>query len=107
MFGNADGVLDALEHHVEVEIRNNLSSPASIEVRERVPVKIEGDDQIEIYEKDVIPKWEPYEQDDAPIEGGRIWSVELAVGEKRTLAARYVVHISSKHELIGGNRRES
>lgn len=101
-----------LVHDVEVEVRSSLSNVASIEVRERVPTKREGDDEIEVREDEVTPSWERWEPDasDVPqghFEGGRRWHVKLEPGATRTLRARWVIRIAAKNELVGGNRRES
>lgn len=101
-----------LVHDVEVEVRSSLPSVASIEVRERVPTKREGDDEIEVREDEVTPSWERWEPEasDAPqghFQGGRRWHVKLEPGATRTLRARWVIRIAAKNELVGGNRRES
>ena len=35
------------------------------------------------------------------------WRLELAVGQKKSLEANYVIRIPKAHELLGGNRREA
>jgi len=51
--------------------------------------------------------WAAYEPEDgAPVEGAHRWVVTLSPGQKRTLGLSYTVRIPSKHELVGGNRRE-
>jgi len=95
-----------LLHKIEIEISNNLQRPATIEVRERVPTTREGDEDVTVEERKVDPAWEEYEQDRAPLEGGRVWKVEVPAGAEHKLEATWVARIPSQHELIGGNRRE-
>ncbi len=95
-----------LEHQVRVEVRNNLERPATIEVRERLPVTREGESDIEISERSVEPAWDEHEQHDPPLAGGRAWKVEVPAGGERTLRAAYSIRIPQNHEIVGGNRRE-
>ncbi len=97
-----------LTHTIRIEVANNLADAAVIEIRERVPIKTEGDDDIEVEIGEVHPAWEEYEQHEPwPLQGGRLWKVEVAAAAKRTLTATWLARIPSQHELIGGNRRES
>ena len=101
-----------LQHQVTVEIRNNLPRPAPIEVRERIPVTVEGDDDVELKTGQVSPAWEEWKQDkqspgEAELKGGRRWRITVPAGGKQELRADYEVKISAKHELVGGNRREA
>lgn len=104
--GLMGGKLDLL-HAVEVELENHLPREAVVEVRERLPTIAEHEDDIRVEEGAVDPPWERWEPDEQPeLEGGRRWTVTLAPSEKRTLSAAYAIRIASKHELVGGNRRE-
>ena len=101
-----------LHHHVSVDIRNNLPRPAPIEVRERIPVSQEADDDVEVKLAQASPSWEEWEQDKASpgepeLKGGHRWRVTVPAGGKQELRADYDVKISAKHELVGGNRREA
>ncbi|HLT37190.1 MAG TPA: DUF4139 domain-containing protein, partial [Enhygromyxa sp.] len=97
-----------LRHTIEIEIANHLGSAATVEVRERLPIAAESQaDDIEIKLEKINPKWEDYEPDDVPLEGGRRWIVEVPANGKRELEASWVVTIPTNHELIGGNRREA
>jgi hypothetical protein len=62
---------------------------------------------IEVALRSAEPPWEPWDQPDAPLRGAHRWRVELQPGQVRQLRAQYVVSISPKHELVGGNRREA
>lgn len=95
-----------LEHQIEVELANQLPRSAVIEVRERVPVPADEDGDVTVSIGRVEPRWERWEPDERPLEGGHRWVVELESGAQRTLTSTYQVVIGSKHELVGGNRRD-
>jgi len=100
-----------LVHTIRIDITNNLSRPAVVEVRERVPVTPEGNDDVEVETREVEPPWEEFEPRDptsghATLEGGRVWKVELQPGSERNLRATWLARVPSQHELVGGNRRE-
>lgn len=98
----------ALRHEVRISVANRLDRPALVEVRERLPVPAtEDDSDIDVAVIETRPAWQPYEQHDAPIRGGRRWEVEVAPGKDTDLVAVYEVRIAGKHELVGGNRREA
>ncbi len=101
-----------LHHGISIDVDNVSAQPVELEVRERIPVPREGDDDVEIAIGRVEPAWEPWKPDaDGPraarLRGGYRWRVSLAAGAKKTLRAAYEVKIPSKAELVGGNRRES
>ncbi|MGE3631741.1 MAG: DUF4139 domain-containing protein, partial [Sandaracinaceae bacterium] len=104
--GMLGGRLD-LVHDVEIEIASLMSVDAEVEVRERLPVTREDDDDIKVEEGRVEPPWSTYDPEDAPgLEGGRRWRITLGAGRTATLRASYTVRIAGKNELVGGNRRE-
>jgi uncharacterized protein (TIGR02231 family) len=101
-----------LFHTITVEVENLSTRAIEVEVRERVPVKREGDDDVEVTLGKIDPAWERWTPDpDAPkdqrLRGAHRWRVEVAPRTKRVLRAAYEVKIAGKHELVGGNRRES
>ncbi|HEY4245050.1 MAG TPA: mucoidy inhibitor MuiA family protein [Kofleriaceae bacterium] len=101
-----------LHHGIRVDVENLSPRAIDLEVRERVPVVREGDDDVEVVVGSVSPPWEAWTPDpDAPkaerLRGGHRWRVTVAAGAKQTLRAAYDVKIAAKHELVGGNRRES
>lgn len=96
-----------LEHEIELELANNLGTDARIEVRERVPVTREEDDEVQVGQVHSDPPWQPWEQPEEPVRGAHRWQVDLAPGQRRTLTARYSIQLSGRKELVGGNRRES
>ena len=49
---------------------------------------------------------DPSGGDDPPLEGGRVWKVEVGAGAKRELRATWSIRIPQSQELVGGNRRE-
>ena len=61
---------------------------------------------MELKEGEVVPPWSPYDPDGYVLDGGRRWEVTVEPGEKHELRAAYTVVLSSKQEIVGGNRRE-
>jgi hypothetical protein len=110
----ATGVLRGalrLVHAITVELDNASGRAVDVEVRERVPVARDGDDDVEVVLGKIDPAWERWTPDpdapaDARLRGGYRWRVALPAGGKRTLRAGYEVKIAGKLELVGGNRRE-
>lgn len=101
-----------LHHAIAIDVENLSGRPVELEVRERIPVTREGDDDIEVTLGKVEPAWERWTPDpDAPkdqrLRGAYRWRVALPAGQKKTLRAAYEVKIAGKLELVGGNRRES
>jgi hypothetical protein len=100
-----------LRHQIHVELRSNLGQPAPIEVRERIPVAREEDDDVQVSVQAVRPQWEEWRQDqarpsEAGLRGGYRWRLNLAAGAREELRADYDIRIPAKQELAGGNRRE-
>jgi hypothetical protein len=85
----------SLHHEIDVEL----------EVRERIPIVRKDDEDTRVEIVQVDPMWKVWTEDES-LGGGHVWHVPLAAGETKKLQARYVVKISSKQELVGGNRRE-
>ena len=97
----------ALSHRVEIEVASRLHETVRVEVRERVPIKGAGDEDVTVEVTAAEPAWEPYEQAErSRIEGGKRWLFELVPGALRKLSFAYVVKVAGKRELVGGNRRE-
>lgn len=92
-----------LDHRIHVELSNRLSGPATVEVRERVPVTSDADVRIEERADWSTPR------DDAEAEhhaaGARVWRVELPPGGTASLDGGYEIRIPSAKALAGGNRR--
>jgi hypothetical protein len=111
----ATGVLRGalrLHHAIAIEIENASGRPIDLEIRERIPVTRDGDDDIEVTIGAFDPKWERWTPEpDGPrarrLRGGYRWRFVMPAGQKRTLRAAYEVKIAGKSELVGGNRRES
>jgi len=105
--GLLGGGTAVLAHRVELEVASRLAAPVRVEVRERIPVADEDDDDVAITVTKVEPAWEDYAQEDRRrIRGGKRWRFELAPGGERTLTYAYEVRIGAKQELAGGNRRD-
>jgi hypothetical protein len=101
-----------LAHEVHLTAENLGARPIDLEVRERVPVGLDGDDDVAVTVESVAPAWEPWQPEPggphtARLRGGHRWRLTLAPAERATLTATYAIKIASKHELVGGNRRES
>ncbi|HWO25394.1 MAG TPA: DUF4139 domain-containing protein [Kofleriaceae bacterium] len=101
-----------LIHAITIDVENVSGRAVELEVRERVPVAREGDDDVEITLGRVEPAWERWTPDpeaprDERLRGGHRWRLTIPAAQKRTMRAGYEVKISGRHELVGGNRRES
>lgn len=95
-----------LVHDIDIDVVNLLSKPVLVEIRERIPTARKDDDEVEIREEDVSPGWDPWEPKQGALRGGRRWEIEIQPGQEQKLHATYVIRISAKKELVGGNRRE-
>ena len=100
-----------LVHSIAIDVENLSGRAIDVEIRERIPVIREGEDDIEVTVGKVDPGWERWTPDasaprDQRLRGGHRWRLALPAGGKRTLRAGYEVKIATKHELVGGNRRE-
>jgi hypothetical protein len=100
-----------LVHAIAIDVENLSPRPIEVEVRERVPVKREGDDEVEVTIGKIEPAWERFTPDtDAPrderLRGAHRWRISMAATSKQRLRATYEVKIAGKLELVGGNRRE-
>ena len=101
-----------LRHELEIEVRNNLDRNVQLEVRERVPVVPEDQqDDIKLTASSFDPRWEDFTQkldnkEHEELQGGKRWTLELGAGQSQKLKASYEIRISSRNELVGGNRRE-
>ncbi len=96
----------SLVHEIDVDVQNATDRPVELEVRERIPVKGTDDKDIEVTVEAVEPAWKEWTQEQT-LEGGYKWTLSVDPGQKRKLYAKYVVKLSSKQELAGGNRREA
>ena len=96
-----------LHHKIKIEIANNLSAEAAIEVRERLPMPQQGA-KVDVQIESVSPAWEKYEQQErgAPIEGGYRWQVRVPPKDKTELSVHYIIKTFVGSEIRGGNRRE-
>jgi uncharacterized protein (TIGR02231 family) len=100
-----------LVHAITVELENGSPRPIEVEVRERVPVTRQGDDEIEVTIGRAEPAWEAWAPEPASpgarrLRGGHRWRVTIPAATKKLLRASYEVRIPAKSELVGGNRRE-
>jgi len=100
-----------LVHAISIDVENLSPRPIDLEVRERVPVTRDGDDDIEVTLGKIEPAWERWTPDaESPassrLRGGYRWKLAVPATTKKRLRAGYEVKIAGKLELVGGNRRE-
>jgi uncharacterized protein (TIGR02231 family) len=96
----------SLEHEIEIEVANNLSEAAQVEIRERLPIIREGEEEIKVEVTEVEPAWHTLTQERRPIRGAYRWQLTVPSMAKQQLRVQYSVALPSKYELVGGNRRE-
>ena len=100
-----------LVHAIAIDVENLGSRAVEVEVRERVPVADDNDDDIEVAIGKIDPAWERWTPDpsapkDERLRGGYRWKLAVPPATKKTVRAAYEIKIAGKHELVGGNRRE-
>jgi len=96
----------ALRHEVVVAVANRRDRPVNIDVLERLPTLREREDEIQLDVAAVDPPWTSYEPEEYALKGGHRWQIQVPPGQQKQLRVVYVIKISAKKELIGGNRRE-
>ncbi len=101
-----------LLHAITIDVDNLSGRSIDLEIRERIPVTREGDDEVEVILGKVDPPWERWTPDpEAPrrslLRGGHRWRLAVPAGTQRTVRAAYEVKIAAKLELVGGNRRDA
>lgn len=96
-----------LRHEVKIEVANRRDVPVHVEVRDRLPHLREREDEIQLEVTEVSPKWSEFDPEEYSLKGGHRWNIEVPPGQQRLLRVVYVIKISAKKELVGGNRRES
>jgi hypothetical protein len=97
-----------LKHQIKVELISHKPDAVTVEVRERVPIAAENEDDVKVEITDVRPAWSTWEPTppEPPLKGGHAWRVKLEPKAKLELEANYTVKIPAKLELVGGNRRD-
>jgi hypothetical protein len=100
-----------LQHAIEIELRNNSAVPVTLELRERVPVTVKGEKEIELRYGASTVGWTDLEQAHEPegaavLEGGRKARIDLAPSAVETVRYDYAIRIATANELVGGNRRD-
>jgi len=96
----------AVLHEVAIDLRSSLGFPATVEVRERLPVSDDG--EIEVKRLSARPEPERYDQADlgAPVRGGLSWTVEVPAGGQARIEWSYRLAFPASDEIVGGNRRD-
>jgi hypothetical protein len=95
-----------MDHNVTIELSSSLGQKVTVVVLDRVPVSDEKDVDVKVLHQ--RPEAVPYTQAERgePLRRGLSWSIELAPGGKQRIDLGYRLTFPSKHEIIGGNRRE-
>lgn len=95
-----------VEHAITIDVASSLGQPVTVDVLERLPVSDDKDIEIKVVAS--RPEPEKYTQADrgAPIRQGLRFEIEVPEGDKQRVELTYRVTLSSKNELVGGNRRE-
>jgi len=101
-----------LHHAIRIDVDNRSERAIELEVRERLPVTRDGDDDVAVVIGRIEPAWERVTPDasrphEPVLRGGYRWRLPVPAGATCALRAAYEVRIAGKHELVGGNRRES
>ncbi|MBK9756863.1 MAG: mucoidy inhibitor MuiA family protein [Nannocystis sp.] len=96
----------ALRHEITIEVANRRERPVNVEVHERLPTLREREDEIQLDLAAVDPPWTAFEPEDYPLKGGHRWQIQVPAAQQKKLRVVYVIKISAKKELVGGNRRE-
>jgi hypothetical protein len=96
-----------LNHLIEIEVRNLTDSKIRLHVRERIPVTDQKQEDIKISVTETTPPWKKYKPENYYLRGGYYWEMEIKPQEEEKIRAEYTVIISSKNELVNGNRREA
>jgi hypothetical protein len=108
---NSAGLLSGttlLQNEIDIEINNLLSTPADIEILERIPwVDSDYEKTAKVEELKIQPPWDIV---DTPInsimlKGIRRWKISVQPGEREKLSASFTIRIPSDKMLVGGNRR--
>jgi len=98
-----------IDHDVTIELTSSLGFDADVEVLDRIPTASSHQDEVTVEALDKeSPVAEDYNQSDRgrPIEGGKRWVVTLGPGQTRMVRHGWRIELSSKSEIIGGNRRD-
>lgn len=96
----------SLRHEVTIEVANRRDRPVNVEVQERLPTLREREDEIQLDVPLVDPPWTAFEPEDYTLKGGHRWQIQVPPAQAKKLRVVYVIKISAKKELVGGNRRE-
>lgn len=96
----------AVEHAVTIELASALGRDAEVSVIDRIPVS--DDKDVELKTLYVRPSAEAYTQAERgqPVRKGLRWNVTVPAGGKARVELGYKIVLSSKSEIVGGNRRE-
>lgn len=96
----------ALRHEIVVEVANRRDRPINLDVLERLPTLREREDELALEVVVVDPPWTAYDPEEYALKGGHRWQIQVPAGQQKQLRVVYVIKMSAKKELVGGNRRE-
>lgn len=96
----------SIEHAISIELASALGRDAEVTVIDRIPIA--DDKDIDIKTLYVRPAAEAYSQVErgSPVRKGLRWQVTVPAGGKAKIELGYKIVLSSKSEIVGGNRRE-
>ena len=97
----------SLMHEIDIDVQNNLQQNIQIQIRERIPVINEHEEELTVKVSQVEPAWQPEHEDLKKARGRYFWNLQMQAHEKQTLQVQYQIDMSSKTEIVGGNRREA
>jgi len=100
------GGTTAVNHFVSIEVASSLGRKVLVEVLDRLPCTDDKDIEIKMQQARPSSKQYTQEENGSPVRGGMIWSLEIPPGGKETIEYKYRITLSSKSELVGGNRRD-
>lgn len=97
-----------VEHTVTLTLRSTLTTPATVQIYDRLPVVDPLAKELDVILLSSQPELERTDKDadGGRLEGGVRWQVPIAPRADATVVHRYRVSFPAKAELVGGNRRE-
>ncbi|MEO1267987.1 MAG: DUF4139 domain-containing protein [Myxococcota bacterium] len=96
----------SLSHTVSIELSSALGVAMPVTVVDRLPTT--DDKEITVTLDRAEPAVADYDQSErgTPVDGGLMWHVSLEPGGMTTVEFQYTIQLSSRYELVGGNRRD-
>ena len=98
-----------LHHFITNQVVSTLPYPVQIQIMERLPLAVDGyEKNIKVNLTDISPAWKsmPNIDEDQYLKNIFYWSDEISPQEEKKFIFKYDIVISSREEIVGGNRRE-